>query len=147
MNVFRSHTLRRIAALALLLAGGLIQAQTVFACTITGAQANTACCCEGENTSQNCHSSSTCVDANNASQPTPCCTVSVQIPDHLTASVAAPDRHAVDLLDAPQPPPALPELLAVVIELDSTSTLTAPDMSAPATVGSNTYLITHRLRL
>lgn len=147
MKVFRSQTLRRIAALALLLAGGLIQAQTVFACTITGAQATTVCCCEGDNTSKECHSSVTCTDANNVSQATPCCTVSVQIPDHLTASVAAPDRHAVDLLDAPQPAPALPELLAVVIDLDSTSTLTTPDMSALATAGGNTYLITHRLRL
>ncbi len=147
MKVFRSETLRRIAALALLLAGGLIQAQTVFACTITGAQANTACCCEGENTSQHCHSSVTCTDANNVSQATPCCTVSVQIPDHLTASVAAPDRHTVDLLDAPQPPPAVPELLAAAIDADSRQASPPQRVDARIGIGSSIYLATQRFRL
>ncbi len=138
--------LRQFVLLTLLLSSVLPSIQSVFACNLMGGKIQTVCCCKGPNAMQGCEMGGGC-HANEAASSTGCCTAT-DVYQPLVDAVALPGLHASQLLaaDFPQPPALFSSLLShdLGIRFENTPYHYSPP---PWGSGSNTYLITNRLRI
>jgi len=139
--------LRQFVLLTLLLSSTLPSIQTVFACNLMDGKIQTVCCCKGHNAMQGCEKGGGGCDANEAISSTGCCTVT-DVYQPLADAVVLPGLHVAQLLvqDMPQPPALLSSLLSHDMGIRFQY---APDLysSPPWGSGTNTYLLTSRLRI
>jgi len=139
-------TLRQFVLVLLLLFSALPSIQAVFACGLMGGKMQTACCCKGHQGEAGCEEGGGCsVHTTSASD---CCEVSYHYQPGTDASAVPVSQSFQTLLsDVPQPLPALLSILPaydVPVSLQSGS---YPDLSPLWRPGTQTYLLTHRLRI
>lgn len=143
MTRFRHLQFHRLVAVALLLTGLLTQ--TLFACELTDDKAQAVCCC-GEQVADGCEVGGGCITHDNTLTVADCCQVSVENAADITLS-ATISLKSQNKLDAGQPPP--PALLSSVIPIKLPAYAVALIRTVPflKTSGTNTYLVTNRLRI
>lgn len=146
MNRTGGRLLRRLVAAAFLLASLVVQLQVVYACALLDSTPASAECCCDHDAGAGCAMGGSC----HPSSPTPgqeCCAVSIATPASPEAATRATSVPAVALLNAPQPPPALPAApparRAAIYRR-----ITAVHYLPPALpAGTRTYLLTQRFRV
>lgn len=134
------------ALLLLIVAGGPLQAQAVFACAMMDRMVQDECCCEDHEAARGCEDS----DCGAALQPgdSPCCEYSVEISADPDARHDGPISKPVELRSGVDPPQAL--IGAFDFSFTPQALPTAAcfhTASAARPGGSDTYLVTQRLRI
>jgi len=150
MRLFRHSMMRRIILLTLLSWGLLTQVATVYACEFKNGEKQISCCCDtaikmdcADNAAPcNNPNDNTSYDSTNISTSA-CCNVSYGVTDASPASTSATLQ--LLLLDAPQPPPTLPEYQPGTVS--NYAPLVALPTFTPSSPGTSTYLRTQRLRI
>lgn len=141
----RSSALVRTLLLVILVAGPL-QAQSVFACSLMDEVKRGDCCCIGHSLDEHCPDAK-CDAAFNADAE-PCCERSVEVSIREDARQNTPVVNSVEVRAEMDPPPTIapspdelfPPQSAVAICVDF-------PRSALRQSGSDTYLLTQRLRI
>ncbi|WP_072659973.1 hypothetical protein [Mariprofundus micogutta] len=140
--------LRQFVLLTLLLSSTLPSIQTVFACDFMDGKVQTVCCCEGPEAMMDCETGGGGCDTNEAIPASGCCEVT-DVYQPVLDAVALPGSHSFQLLmlDAPQPPPVL--LSSLLSHGMGVRFQDAPFLYSfpPWGSGTNTYLLTSRLRI
>lgn len=132
--------------LLLILVVGPLQAQSVFACSMMDTVMHGDCCCVGHKSDQDCIEAD-CEGAVDASA-SPCCERSVEISVDDEARQDTPIVTAVEVRSDVDPPPAIiasinefvPRRLTAAGRVDYSPHIVCHS-------GSDTYLITQRLRI
>jgi hypothetical protein len=131
--------------LLLVLAVGPLQAQTVFACAMMDTVMHDECCCDDHKTDDDCAVSK--CDSLESSE-VPCCERSVEVSVDQEAGQHAPLVKPPDIRSDVDPPPGL---VTSFDALFPPQPFLAPrDFHFPtvaAQSGSDTYLVTQRLRI
>lgn len=144
---------RRFTAAILMFVGLFAQFQLVFACEETDGQPKAVCCCDEQSEmsgmSGGCDSGEGCQDRAGPPVPNPteCCDVSYAPVPSATATAAGWHSQKVLLLDGPQPPPPIPAAFALLDFSHTRSLLCFSPAPPPLVAGTNTYLLTKRLRI
>ena len=136
------HHISVIRALVFLLLVGPLQAQQVFACGMMDTTFFDDCCCEDHNS---------CADANCddaiTSENNQCCEESIELNFNKEANEELTVIKSVEIRSNVDPPPAITSTVEQLLEpirfTESSYLYTNP----PDSLGSNTYLITQRLRI
>lgn len=121
--------------------------QQIFACTLMDGEYRACCCDEGAVVEDGCPMGGGCADDERGSAPAmDCCEVSHQAVPGMEALTAEPASQLLLSLDAPQPPP----VAAILTGAEPWAPVPFPfeprPLSAPVP-GTDTYLLTHRLRV
>ncbi len=139
--------LRQFVLTLLLLSSVLPSIQSVFACDLMGGKIHAVCCCKGHQGAEGCEKGGGC-SIHNAAPASGCCKVSYLYQPVTNASAVPASQSFQSLFpDAPQPMPAL---LSVLPAHDAPVSLQSgpyPNLSPPWRPGTQTYLLTHRLRI
>ena len=139
MNMSRRSVIR---ALLFLLLVGPLQAQQVFVCGMMDVTFFDGCCCEDHN---NC-SDADCSDAI-ATENSQCCEESVELTIDNEANEEVNVIKSVEIRSNVDPPLAIVSAIEQLVEpirfTENSNLYTSPPYSS----GSNTYLITKRLRI
>jgi len=138
MNVHRSPIIR---ALIFLLLVGPLQAQQVFACGMMDAVFLDDCCCEDHNN---------CGDSDHSDAITPenqCCEESIQLSFNGEANSNVGVIKSVEIRSDVDPPVAIVFAGEPFVEPVRFTEISYHYTSPPDSQGSNTYLVTQRLRI
>ena len=131
-----------IRALVFLLLVGPLQAQQVFACGMMDATFLDDCCCEDHN---NC-ADADCTDAI-TTEKVPCCEESIDLSLNYQANETSDVIKSVEIRSDVDPPPAIASVIVQLVEPIRFTVTSDLFTSPPYRPGSNTYLITQRLRI
>ena len=144
MNHRKSISLR--ALLLLLLAVGPLQAQTIFACAMMETVVQAPCCCN-EHGANKGHGEPALEDVLDSGHE-PCCERSVQVTVDQDAEQAAPVGKSAELRSGvDQPQPIVFSVDALVPPQPILKPGVSPLLPAAGYSGSDTWLITQRLRI
>lgn len=138
MNVHRNTIIR---ALIFLLLVGPLQAQQVFACGVMDAVFLDDCCCEDHNN---------CGDSDHSDAITPenqCCEESIQLSFNDEANSDVGVIKSVEIRSDVDPPVAIVFADEPFVEPVRFTEISYHYTSPPDSQGSNTYLVTQRLRI
>jgi len=139
--------LRQFVLALLLLFSALPSIQAVFACDLMGGKMQTVCCCKGDQGAAGCEKGGGC-SIHKATPASGCCKVSYLYQPATNANAVPAAQSFQPLLsNTLQHLPALLLFLPaqdVPVSLQSRS---YPDFSPPWRPGTQTYLLTHRLRI
>lgn len=152
--MIRNSSLRRFVVATTLFLGLFTQFQAVFACELKDTKLQFFCCCDeaGEmpidnDMSMECDMGGGCNDpAGPVSSGMNCCEASYQPAPSATAIVSELNEQLVLLLDEPQPPPILTSFDLQTIPASSQTAYFPTDTLSRVT-GTQTYLLTQRLRI
>ncbi len=139
MNLHRRLIIR---ALIFLLLAGPLQVQQVFACGMMDAIFLDDCCCEDHNRCTDSDCGDVITTGNN-----PCCEESIELNFNNEANEELAVIKSVEIRSDVDPPPVnvfAAEQFAEPIRITVTNDLYS---NSPFNLGSNTYLITQRLRI
>jgi len=139
--------LRQFVLTLLLLFSALPSIQAVFACDLMGGKMQTVCCCKGHQGAAGCEKGGGC-SIHRAASASSCCKVSYLYQPETNANAVPASQSFQPLLsDALQHLPALlssSPAHAVPVSLQSGLYSNLPPPWRP---GTQTYLLTHRLRI
>ena len=138
MNLHRSPIIR---ALIFLLLVGPLQAQQVFACGMMDAVFLDDCCCEDHNN---------CDDSDHSDALTPenqCCEESIQLSFNDGSNCDVSIAKSVEIRSDVDPPVVIVFTDQPFVERIRFAEIRYHYTSPPDTQGSNTYLVTQRLRI
>lgn|GEM_PF-1257350 len=139
--------LRQFVLALLLLFSALPSIQAVFACDLMGGKMQTACCCKGHQGAAGCEKGGGC-SAHKATPVSDCCEVSYLYQLGTNASAVPASQSFQTLLsDAPQPLPALLSSLPAHDVPNGLQSGPYSDLSPSWRPGTQTYLLTSRLRI
>jgi len=139
--------LRQFVLTLLLLFSALPSIQAVFACDLMGGKTQTVCCCKGHQGEAGCEKGGGC-SVHKAAPTSGCCEVSYLYQPATNANAVPASQSFQSLLsDTPQPLPALLSFLPAQDVPVSLQSGPYPDLSPPWRPGTQTYLLTHRLRI
>lgn len=134
------------ALLLLLVAVGPLQAQAVFACAMMETMVQDECCCEDHEAARGCEDSD--CSAALQSRDKPCCEYSVEITADPDARHDGPISKPVEVRSGVDPPHALISSFDFSCSPQALPTAACfHSASAAGPGGSNTYLVTQRLRI
>ena len=143
----RSSTTRWLNAALLLVLALATPFQQIFACTLMEGEYRACCCDEGAVMDDGCPMDGGCEDDKRAlASPVDCCEMAHEAVPGMEALAADPASQLLLLLDAPQPPPlaAIPAGAEPWAPIDSPF---EPPYASARAPGTDTYLLTHRLRI
>lgn len=132
------------ALLLLFLVIGPLQAQTIFACAMMDTVVYDQCCCEDHERAETC-TNPECDPA--LDSPTPCCEQSVEIGVDADSGRDATIKQAELRFDADPPPALLSSLERFLAPHALLGPDTFPRLPAAGQSGSDTWLVTRRLRI
>ena len=131
-----------IQALVFLILVGPLQAQQVFACGMMDATFYDDCCCEDLNNCANADCSDAITTVNNQ-----CCEESIELTFYNEANEELIVIKSYEIRSNVDPPPAITSVFEQLVEpirfIETRNLYSSP----PCYLGSNTYLITQRLRI
>ncbi len=144
MKLLAPSYLRPLLLLVLII--GPLQAQTVFACAMMDTVMHNACCCDDHKVDEDCVDSG--CDAMLESSEGPCCERSVEVSVDEDTRQSTPIVKSVEVRSDVDPPPAIVVSLDVIAtpQLIAVRGVFKP-LPIPGQSGSDTYLITQRLRI
>lgn len=142
LTLVNLHRRSIIRALIILLLVGPLQVQQVFACGMMDATFYDDCCCEDHNNCANADCSDAITTENNT-----CCEESIELNFNNEANEELTVIKSVEIRSNVDPPPAI--VFAVEPLVEPIRFLKTSDLysSPPYSLGSNTHLITQRLRI
>lgn len=144
MRKFCSLQFRRLVAAALLLTGLLAQTQALFACDLTDSKPQAVCCC-GDQVTAGCEIGGGCKTHDDALTIADCCEVSLENVFDVTLSATVLSSSQNNLNARPPPVALLTPVILIVTSANTAALIhTVPFLK---TSGTNTYLITNRLRI
>ena len=130
-----------IRALVLLLLVGPLQAQQVFACGMMDEVFLDDCCCEDHNNCENSDSSDALTPENQ------CCEESIQLSFNDEANSDLGVIKSVEIRSDVDPPVVIVFADELLVESVCFAVISYHYTSPPDSQGSNTYLVTQRLRI
>lgn len=131
-----------IRVLVFLLLVGSLQAQQVFACGMMDATFFDDCCCENHNNCADADCSDAITTENNQ-----CCEETVELNFNNEANNELTVIKSVEIRSNVDPPPAITSLIKQLVEPVRFTETSYRYTNPPDKLGSNTYLITQRLRI